>query len=79
MLNIVKLGPLRSNFGFSFRPKRSKNRWGKYFINFAPAVNNEAGKEMRQETRRWGLHLQSDKSLEDLSKKFRVEREGSTS
>ena len=54
--------------GFTFRPRRSKNRWGKSFINFFPAVSNEAGKEMRQETRRWRLHLRSDKSLEDLSR-----------
>jgi RNA-directed DNA polymerase len=56
--------------GFTFRPRRSKNRWGKYFINFTPAVSNDAGKEKREETRRWRLHLRSDKSLEDLSKMF---------
>ena len=56
--------------GFTFRPRRSKNRWGKPFINFSPAVSNEAGKAMRQEARRWRLHLRSDKSLEDLSKMF---------
>jgi RNA-directed DNA polymerase len=54
--------------GFTFRSRRSKDRWGKSFINFSPAVSNEAGKEMRQETRRWKLHLWSDKSLEDLSR-----------
>jgi len=56
--------------GFTFRPRRSRNRWGKHFINFSPAVSNEAGKAMRQETRRWRLHLRSDKSLEDLSRMF---------
>jgi RNA-directed DNA polymerase len=56
--------------GFTFRPRRSKNRWGKHFINFTPAVSNEAGKSMRQEARRWRLHLRSDKSLEDLSRMF---------
>ena len=56
--------------GFTFRPRRSKNRWGKYFINFSPAVSNKAGKAMRQEARRWKLHLRSDKSLEDLSRMF---------
>jgi len=56
--------------GFTFRPRRSKNRWGKPFINFSPAVSNEAGKAMRQEARRWRLHLRSDKSLEDLSRMF---------
>jgi RNA-directed DNA polymerase len=56
--------------GFTFRPRRSKNRWGKYFINFSPAVSNKAGKAMRQEARRWKLHLRSDKSLDDLSRMF---------
>jgi RNA-directed DNA polymerase len=56
--------------GFTFRPRRSKNRWGQSFINFTPAVSNGAGKEMRQKIRRWKLHLWSDKSLEDLSRMF---------
>jgi RNA-directed DNA polymerase len=56
--------------GFTFRPRRSKNRWGKPFINFSPAISNEAGKAIRQEARRWKLHLRSDKSLEDLSRMF---------
>lgn len=56
--------------GFTFRPRRSKNRWGKYFVNFTPAVSNAAGKAMRQEARGWKIHLRSDKSLEDLSQMF---------
>jgi hypothetical protein len=28
--------------GYTFRPRRSKNRWGKCFINFSPAVSNAA-------------------------------------
>jgi RNA-directed DNA polymerase len=56
--------------GFTFRARRSKNRWGKYFINFSPAVSNKAAKKMRQEMRRWRIQLRSDKSLEDLSQMF---------
>jgi len=56
--------------GFTFRPRRSKNRWGKYFINFTPAVSNKAAKTMRQKARRWKMHLRSDKSLDDLSRMF---------
>lgn len=56
--------------GYTFRPRRSKNKWGKYFINFSPAVSNKAGKAMRQTTRQWKLHLRSDKSLEDLSRMY---------
>ena len=28
--------------GYTFRPRRSKNRWGKFFINFTPAVSADA-------------------------------------
>lgn len=54
--------------GYTFRPRRSKNRWGKHFINFSPAVSNEAAKKMRQEMRRWRLHLRSDKAIDDLAR-----------
>jgi RNA-directed DNA polymerase len=56
--------------GYTFRPRRSKNRWGKPFINFTPAISNQAAKAIRQQVRRWKLHLRSDKSLEDLSRMF---------
>ena len=49
--------------GYPFRARRSKNRWGKYFLNFSPAVSNSAGKALRQKTRSWGLQERSDKSL----------------
>ena len=56
--------------GYTFQARRSKNRWGKYFINFSPAVSTSAAKAMRQKTRSWGLQVRSDKSLEDLSRMF---------
>ena len=56
--------------GYTFRPRRSKNRRGKYFINFSPAVSNEAAKMMRRTMRSWGLQRRSDKSLTDLSRMF---------
>lgn len=56
--------------GYTFRPRRSKNWQGKFFINFSPAVADKAGKEMRAEMRSWQLHLRSDKSIEDLSRMF---------
>ena len=56
--------------GYTFRPRKSKNRWGKFFINFSPAVSNEALKEIRQTIRSWKLPNQSDKSLEDLAHMF---------
>ena len=56
--------------GFTFRNRRSKNRWGKYFVNFSPAVSNSAKKSIRQRMRGWKVHLRSDKSLEDISRMF---------
>src|SRR6202011_3550642 len=53
--------------GYTFRPRRSKNRWGKCFVNFSPAVSNQAATKMRQAIRRWRLHLRSDKALDDLA------------
>ena len=54
--------------GYTFCPRRSKNRWGKFFINFSPAVSNEAAKKMRQEMRRWHINLRSDKAIDDLAR-----------
>jgi len=54
--------------GYTFRPRRSKNRWGKYFINFTPAVSAGAATKMRQEMRRWRLPLRSDKAIDDLAR-----------
>ncbi len=56
--------------GYEFRPRRSKNRYGKYFINFTPAVSHKACKSMRQTIRGWRLQLKPDKQLEDISRMF---------
>lgn len=56
--------------GYTFRPRRSKNRWGKFFISFTPGVSNKAAKAMRGTLRSWALHNRSDKSLEDLARMF---------
>lgn len=62
--------------GYTFRPRRSKNRWGKYFINFSPAMSNKAGKAIRQEVRSWNLPVRSDKALEDLARMFNAKIRG---
>jgi len=56
--------------GYTFKARKSRNRWGKYFINFSPAVSDKATKEIRQTIRSWRLHLRSDKKIEDLSRMF---------
>ena len=54
--------------GFSRGDRRI--RFGKYFINFSPAISDEAGKSIREEIRSWNLHLRSDKAIEDPSRMF---------
>lgn len=56
--------------GYTFRPRRSKNKYGKHFINFTPAVSNKAKTAMQQEIHDWRMHLKPDKTLEDLSNMF---------
>lgn len=61
---------------YTFRPRRSKNRYGKFFINFTPAVSNKAKKSMQQAIHDWRIHLKPDKSLEDLSRLFNARLRG---
>ncbi len=56
--------------GYTFRPRRSKNHRGKYFISFTPAVSNKAARAIRAKIRSWHLPVRSDKSIEDLSRMF---------
>lgn len=54
--------------GYTFRPRRSKNRWGKYFVNFSPGVSNAATKAIRRAVRRWRLGCRVDKRIDDLAR-----------
>jgi len=62
--------------GYTFRARRSKNKRGKHFINFSPAMSNPAGKAIRQEVRSWSMPKRSDKSIEDLSQMFKAKIQG---
>jgi RNA-directed DNA polymerase len=54
--------------GYTFRPRRAKNKRGKYFVSFLPAISPRAEKALRQQIHDWRLHLKPDKSIEDLSR-----------
>jgi len=56
--------------GYTFRARLSKNRYGKTFVNFTPAISNKAANNIRKEIRSWKIHLRSDKELTDLAKMF---------
>jgi group II intron reverse transcriptase/maturase len=53
--------------GFTFRPRKAKDRWGRFFITFTPAISNKATKSIRETIRRLKMHRWSDKSLDDLA------------
>ena len=56
--------------GYTFRARRSKNRWGKFFINFSPGVSNAATKAIREEIRNWQLRCRVDRWIDDLARMF---------
>jgi RNA-directed DNA polymerase len=56
--------------GYEFRPRLAKNRHGKHFVSFLPAVSADAMKAMGAEIRSWSLGRRSDKSLDDLARMF---------
>ena len=55
--------------GYTFQPRRAKNRWGKYFIGFLPAISNKAAKAIRQTIREWRMaSTRNNQRLEDLAR-----------
>lgn len=56
--------------GFTFRGRSSKNRVGKLFSSFSPAVSVEARKAMVRRIRRSRMRHRVDRSIEDLAKEF---------
>ena len=54
--------------GYTFRPRRAKNRWGKPFVSFLPAVSDKAAKKIRATIRDWRLGAtRNNQSLEDIA------------
>lgn len=54
--------------GYTFQPRRAKNRWGKYFVSFLPAISGKAAKRIRATMRGWKLAAtRNNQSLEDLA------------
>jgi RNA-directed DNA polymerase len=56
--------------GYTFRPRLSKGKAGKFFVNFLPAVSNDAVRTMSRELWSWRINCRSDKSLSDLARMF---------
>ena len=56
--------------GFTFQPRLSRNRWGKGFVNFSPAISNEAAKAIRETVRGWKLYRRTDQTLNEIAEKY---------
>jgi RNA-directed DNA polymerase len=56
--------------GYGFRARRSKNRWGKFFINFSPGISKAATKAICGEIRGWQLRCRIDRWIDDLARMF---------
>jgi RNA-directed DNA polymerase len=54
--------------GYTFRPRRIVDRWGRVRTGYSPAVSRHSLTAMRQSLRRWHLPLQSALSLDDLAR-----------
>ena len=55
--------------GYTFQPRRAKNRWGKYFVSFLPAISTKAAKAIRKTIREWKMaSRRSNQRLEDLAR-----------
>jgi RNA-directed DNA polymerase len=62
--------------GYEFRPRLAKNKYGKHFVSFLPAVSKQAMKAMGAEIRSWHWAKRSDKSLGDLALMFNSKVQG---
>ena len=55
--------------GYTFQPRRAKNRWGRYFISFLPAISTKAATAIRQTIRAWRMaSTRNNQRLEDLAR-----------
>ena len=54
--------------GYTFQPRRAKNRRGKYFVSFLPAMSAKAAKAVRATIREWRMaSTRNNQRLEDLA------------
>jgi RNA-directed DNA polymerase len=55
--------------GYTFQPRRARNRQGKNFVSFLPVVSAKAAKGIRQTVRAWRIaSIRNNQRLEDLAK-----------
>lgn len=62
--------------GYTFRPRLAKNKYGKFFVSFLPAMGEKAKKAIRKEVRSWKLQFKTDKDLWDIANMFNNKIQG---
>lgn len=54
--------------GYTFKPRTSRNRYGKLFTNFTPAISDKKKKKVREEIKAWLKEIKSNNSLKDFAR-----------
>ncbi|MCJ7797816.1 MAG: group II intron reverse transcriptase/maturase [Thermoleophilia bacterium] len=55
--------------GYTFQPRRAKNRFGKFFVSFLPAISTRSAVMIRAAIRQWRMaSIRSNQRLEDLAR-----------
>jgi len=55
--------------GYCFQPRLAKNRWGKHFLSFLPAISVKSAKAIRATIRGWRMaSTRNNRQLEDLAR-----------
>jgi RNA-directed DNA polymerase len=56
--------------GFTFRQRRARDKQGRNFNNFLPAISKEALKRISAEVRSWRLHRRTGYTVKDLARRI---------
>ena len=62
--------------GYTFKPRKAKDKYGRYFTSFLPAISYKAQKAIRKEVRNWKLQLRPDITLKDIADKYNSKIQG---
>jgi len=56
--------------GYTFRPRGARDRNGRMFLSFSPAISRDALKRLGATVRSWRLHQRTGESFTDLARKI---------
>jgi RNA-directed DNA polymerase len=56
--------------GFTFRQRRARNKHGRKFSSFLPAISKDALNRINADVRSWRLHLRTGHTLKDLARRI---------